>query len=141
MTIKDMPNFIKREIDLLQEILSPSIKKASRYVFWSFPLISISLFHLFLLLFFPGTNETSVPTLVFYAIIGALGMALSKEGKRYQAHIKKISVEYIVNRINKSEQVLHSVKEHYIHLVKEQPLKSMNYFVEFLEKEHRNKEY
>ncbi|PGT88624.1 MULTISPECIES: DUF5392 family protein [Bacillaceae] len=133
----DLPNFAKKEIEKLQEVIAPFAKKASRYIFWSFPLIVLSIINIVTMLFGAGFNESITPSLVVYAIMGALGMALSKEAKLQQAEIQKVSMDYIVERIKKSEVVSDRVKEKYISLVKERPLQTLNHFVNFLEVENR----
>ncbi|WP_456279092.1 DUF5392 family protein [Bacillus sp. AK128] len=134
----EVPNFAKKEIEKLQEVIAPVVKKASRYVFWSFPLIAVSLINIFVLLFVTGFDESLTSSLVIYAILGALGMALSKEAKHQQVEIQRRSRDYIVDRIKNSDHVSDRVKEKYITLVKENPLQIMNYFVNFLEVENRS---
>ncbi len=137
LTNIELPNFAKKEVEKLHEVISPFVKKASRYVFWSFPLITLSIFNILSMLFGNGLNETMISSLVVYAIIGAIGMALSKEAKLQQAEIQKVSMDYIIERIKKSEIATDRVKEKYISLVKENPLQTLNHFVNFLEVENR----
>lgn len=116
--------------------------KTSKYMFWSFPLITISLFNLgFLLFFIPFTNE-SIPSLVIYAILGAIGFALAKEAKFKKKEIEEISSNYIIERIKKSDVVTEGRQQDYISRLKEQPRLAMHYFIEFLneekQKEQRN---
>ncbi|NEY72766.1 DUF5392 family protein [Bacillus mesophilus] len=113
----EAPNFAKREFEKLQEVISPFVKKASRYVFWSFPLIAVSIINVFVLLFGTGFDHSQISSLVIYAILGAIGMALSKEAKHQQVEIQRLSMDYIVNRIRNSDRVSDRVKEKYITLV------------------------
>ncbi|MBM7661872.1 hypothetical protein JOC85_002679 [Bacillus mesophilus] len=133
----EAPNFAKREFEKLQEVISPFVKKASRYVFWSFPLIAVSIINVFVLLFGTGFDHSQISSLVIYAILGAIGMALSKEAKHQQVEIQRLSMDYIVNRIRNSDRVSDRVKEKYITLVKENPIEIMKYFLNFLEVENK----
>ncbi|WP_169824009.1 DUF5392 family protein [Bacillus marinisedimentorum] len=131
-----MPQFVIKEIEKLEETLQPIKKKAARYSFWSFPLIAFSVFNLFVLLF--AEPEFRISSIVLYALIGAAGMAISKEGRYQQKEMIKQSTDYMVERINKSDAVPHSIKEKYTDLVQSRPFKSVGYFVEFLEEENRS---
>ncbi|WP_188456283.1 DUF5392 family protein [Virgibacillus oceani] len=132
----NVPNFIKREMEKLQEVIAPLMKKVSKFTMWSFPLIAISIINLFFLLFVvPG--ERSLVALVIYAAIGAIGMALFKEAKAHKKEIRKISNDYIIERIQKSDIASEHRKNEYITLVKSQPVKAVYHFVSFLEEENR----
>jgi hypothetical protein len=133
----DMPNFVKREIEQLEEKVSPFTKKAARYIFWSTPLIILSLINLMTLFFAMPDQETSPLAILMYAIMGALGFALSKEGKHQQQEIQKISTGYIKERINKSQWASDDLKSRYQALINEQPRKAIPYFIQFLKEEKR----
>lgn len=133
--MNDIPPFVKREVDKLEETVEPIAKKAAKYSFWSFPLIVFSVINLFFLLFIMQQNNLIVMT--FYAAIGAIGLALSKEVRHQRKELIKRTREYIIKRIHQSEEVSSEVKNKYIRLVKEHPLRSFQYFIEFLEEEHR----
>ncbi len=133
--MNDMPNTAKRELEKLEEIISPFMKKASKYALFSFPLVTFSVINLFLLLFAASDQQYSATTIVIFAVIGAIGLALSKESKLKQREIQKMSSEYIIERIKKSELASDHLKKEYINLVKEQPLLAMQHFITFLKKE------
>jgi hypothetical protein len=136
LPITDMPSFIKKEVDKLNETIAPFIKKISKYSFWAFPLIVFSLINLlFMLVIMPDTRTTFA--LVIYAVMGAFGFALSKEVKFQRKEVMKISEDFILKRIKKSNTVEDSVKTRYIKLIKEQPAFAMNHFIRFLEEENR----
>jgi len=137
MSITNVPPFIKRELDQLNEILAPLLKKATKYGFWSLPLLLISVFNLFSILFFLPDKQNSVPVVILYSILGAFGMALSKEAKYKRKEIQEISAEYIIGRIKKSDIASAGLKREYIDLVKQHPVFAINYFVKFLEAENR----
>ncbi|WP_047985689.1 DUF5392 family protein [Ornithinibacillus californiensis] len=132
----DMPSFIKKEVEKLNETISPFIKKVSKYSFWSFPLTIFSLINLFFMLVVMPETRTAV-ALVLYAIMGAFGLALSKEAKHQRKEILKVSEEFIVKRISRSNVVDETQKERYIREVKQQPAFAMNHFIKFLEEENR----
>ncbi|WP_047980299.1 DUF5392 family protein [Ornithinibacillus contaminans] len=136
LPITDMPNSIKKEVDKLNEALSPFIKKVSKYSFWSFPLIVFSLINLVLMLVIMPETKSTV-ALILYAILGAFGFALSKEAKLQRRELVKVSEALIVKRISKSDIVTDTTKERYIKSIKAQPALSMNHFIRFLEEENR----
>ncbi|WP_377558942.1 DUF5392 family protein [Ornithinibacillus salinisoli] len=133
----DMPAFVKKEIEKLNDFLSPFVKKVSKYAFWSLPLITFSIVNLFFLLFLIPSEDRMLVALIFYAILGAFGMALSKEAKLQRKEIQKISSDYIIERMKKSDLVSDRFREDYIKRVINQPVRAMDHFVKFLEEEDR----
>ncbi|HAM81469.1 DUF5392 family protein [Ornithinibacillus bavariensis] len=136
LPITDMPSFIKKEVDTLNEAIAPFIKRISKYSFWAFPLIVFSLINLLFMLFIMPDTRTTF-SLVIYAVMGAFGFALSREVKLQRKEVIKVSEDFIINRIEKSSALVDSVKDRYIKSVKEQPAFAMNYFIRFLEEENR----
>src|SRR5690606_37443779 len=135
LPMTNMPSFIKKEVDKLNETISPFLKKVSKYSFWSFPLIAFSLINLFFeLVIMPETR--TIITLILYAVLGAFGFALSKEAKHQRKEILKMSEEFIVKRIKKSNVIGDLAKDRYIKKVREQPAFAMNHFIRFLEEEN-----
>src|SRR5690625_2913534 len=92
----EMPSFVRREMEQLQEKVNPLVKKASKYTLWSFPLISISIVNLVFLLFIVPAEYKSVTTIIIFAGLGAFGMALSKEAKLQKKEIHQMSLNYII---------------------------------------------
>ncbi|OCA90706.1 hypothetical protein A8F94_02180 [Bacillus sp. FJAT-27225] len=132
----DVPNFVKREIEKIDELVSPFLKKASQYALFSFPLIIFSIMNLSLLLFFsPQQQDASIP-IIIYAVMGAIGLALSKEAKIQRMEIQTIRSNYMIERIKKSEAAPEPLKKHYISLIKDQPIMAMQHFITFLKKEN-----
>lgn len=137
---KEMPTYITREIEQMQEKNSPLIKKVSKYAFWTMPLIWISLFNLGYGLLFEQITQESFPTILLYAIVGAIGFSLYKEMKIHQKEIHKQSSIYIIERISKSEVATEYHKREYINLIKEQPSsRAINHFIQFLMEENQRK--
>ncbi len=127
--------FIAKELEQLHEKIGPIMVKTSKYMFWSFPLITISLINLsFLLFFMPFTNE-AIPSLVIYALIGAIGFALSKEARHKKKEIETISSTYIIERIKKSDVLTEGRQQDYITRLKSQPKLALQHFIEFLNEE------
>ncbi|MGJ7922029.1 DUF5392 family protein [Neobacillus sp. LXY-4] len=135
----NMPMFIKKEMEQLQNHISPIMTKMSKYMFWATPLKIISFFNLFLILFLTPQTNDNWTALMLYAVLGAVGMALSKETKHQQAELHKLSVNYIVERIKKSDIMSVYRKEAYFRLVKEQPFRMMNHFINFLREENERR--
>lgn len=134
---EDFPPFVKKEIERLEQALEPDIKKTTTYSFWALPLIIISFFNVVFLL--TVTPAGYFPLSIFYALIGAVGLAFSKEARRRQKEVMKRSADYMVERIEKSDAAEMVVKQKYTVLVQQQPVKSFTYFVEFLEEENKAK--
>lgn len=137
----NVPPFIQRELEKLNEKIAPLFKKASRYGFWSLPLILISIFNLVTMLFFIPDRQNMALTIILYAVLGAFGMALSKEAKHKHKEIQKISADYVISRIEKSDIASPSLKRKYTLLVKESPVMAINHFVKFLEAENNENQY
>ncbi|MET3696869.1 hypothetical protein SAMN05877753_101556 [Bacillus oleivorans] len=134
-SMTNLPPFIKREIEQLEKIVSPLAKKVSKYALFSFPLITVSLFNLFFLLFYIPNSQNMIFSIVLYAVLGALGFALLKEVRAQKKEIQKMSTDYIIDRINKSDITSDSRKQEYIKRIQQQPLVTINHFVEFLVEE------
>jgi len=131
------PEYIKKEIEAIQNLILPVARKTSKYMLWTFPLLTISLVNLVYLLAFTPKTEDTVGSLVLFAILGALGMALWKETKLNKKEIEKIGLVYIVDRIQKSRVVSEDRKNYYLKKVKEQPVEAMTNFIKFLQEENR----
>ncbi len=137
LPMANLPPFIQRELEKLNELISPLLKKASKYGFWSLPLILISVFNLVTILFFIPDRQNMVLTIILYAVLGAFGMAMSKEAKHHRKEIQKISVDYVISRIEKSDIASASLKRKYTTMIKESPVLAINHFVQFLEAENK----
>lgn len=129
------PENIKKEIEAIQRLILPLARKTSKYMFWTYPLIGISIFNLIYLLFFSTRTTDIYVMLVIYALIGAVGVALLKETKLNKKEIERIGQKYIVDRIKKSRFVPDDRKKHYISAVHKQPVLAMENFVKFLQEE------
>jgi len=140
MKIPDMPSHVKKEIEKLQEILYPIMKKVAKYTMWTLPLVVFSLFNLLSLIYFGALNRDNLPMILFFALTGAVGMALYKEVRIQRNEIKKLSAKYMIERIKKSEVATESHKNQYIALVKDQPIgKMVNHFIMFLNEEENRR--
>ncbi|MDY0404329.1 DUF5392 family protein [Virgibacillus sp. 179-BFC.A HS] len=99
----EMPAFIKNELEQLQKIIGPLMKKASKYTLWSWPMIGISLINLFFLLFvWPDMGDNYAALLVF-ALIGAFGFALSREAKHKKKEIQSLTTSFLSNGLTKAK--------------------------------------
>jgi|GEM_PF-578305 len=131
------PENIKKELDAINKLVMPLAKKTTRYMFWTFPLIGVSVINTIYLLFM-GTKGTEMYVLLFiYALLGSIGLALLKETKINKKEIERIGVRYILERIRRSSIISDERKNYYIYSVKEQPLHAMENFVKFLQEEDR----
>ncbi|MCC3357311.1 DUF5392 family protein [Bacillus sp. REN16] len=135
MTSKNLPGFITKELNQLHKKIAPIMMKTSKYMFWSFPLITISLINLVFLLFFIPFTDEAIPSLLIYAILGAIGFALSKEAKFKKKEMEVISSEYIISRIKKSDAVTSERQLDYISRLQNQPELALHLFIEFLNEE------
>lgn len=127
-----------REIEKLEEVIAPFLKRASRYFLWSIPLIFVSFFNLVFLLIFDLSNiQSMLPIILILAVIGALGLALAKESKLQRKQIQKMSSDYIIKRMSSSVVLSDSVKQAYIAKVKDSPAYALEYFIRFLQHENQ----
>ncbi|WP_138416186.1 DUF5392 family protein [Aquibacillus sediminis] len=135
-SMKNMQPFVIREMQKLEETVEPLTKKAARFSFWSLPLIIFAIFNLFFLFFVIPDGQ--MMAMIFYGLIGAIGLAFSKEAKHYQKQILKRSADYMVKRIEQSDVVSASMKEAYIKRIRSHiNFQSIHHFIEFLEEENR----
>ncbi|MDQ0273164.1 DUF5392 family protein [Cytobacillus purgationiresistens] len=137
----DLPAFVQKEMEKINEKIAPFMKKASKFALFSFPLIVLSIMNLAILIFAAPYEENMLITIIIYAIMGAVGMALSKESKIRRKEAEKVSIDYIINRIKQSEFATEQMKQKYISLIKEKPITAMQRFTEFLQDERRRSLY
>jgi hypothetical protein len=140
LSIKQIPVYIQKEIELITKNVRPLVKKSSTYAFLSIPLILFSLTNLFILFMSNGFNREMWPTLLVFAVLAAIGMALSKESKSLQKEIQQKSNHYIMERIKTSSIVPDFKKKEFLNLIKKQPVLGFNTFINFLEEEKRLKD-
>jgi hypothetical protein len=133
--VNDLPKFIKKEIEKMQEPLMPLFRKASKYGFWSLPFILFSFLNLISLLFF--TSERNLWEIIFFAAAGAFGMALLRESKLQKKQIQVVIYHYILQRIAQSQLASEALKKKYMTRIKRQPAMTIRFFIGFLEEEHR----
>ena len=134
-----MSDHIRKEIEAIQRLILPLARKTSRYMFWTVPLIGISVVNLIYLLFFAPEFLDTRFLIVLYAFLGALGLALYREIKLNKREMEKISVEYMINRVKQSPFLGDDRKSYYIRLVEKLPVEAWDYFIRFLQEEERNK--
>jgi nucleoid-associated protein YejK len=140
MKMPDLPKHVSKEIEKLQVILNPIMKKMTKYTMWTLPLVVFSMFNLLSLMFYGALNSDNMSMILFFALTGAIGMALYKEIRIQRKEIQKISAKYMIERIKKSEVATESHKNQYIALVKEQPIgKMLNHFIMFLNEEENRR--
>jgi len=136
-TTTKMPRFIAKELKELQKITEPITKKVSKYMFWSFPLIAVSVFNLLITLFVIPNDERTLISLLIYAVLGAVGLALHKEVKLQRKEIQKQSADFAMKRVMKSEVVSPAYQNRYVSLIKNEPAMAVQHFIAFLEEEAR----
>src|SRR5690625_7419351 len=109
-TTTKMPRFIAKELKELQKITEPITKKVSKYMFWSFPLIAVSVFNLLITLFVIPNDERTLISLLIYAVLGAVGLALHKEVKLQSKEIQKKSDDFAMKSVKTSEVVYPAIQ-------------------------------
>jgi hypothetical protein len=135
-----MPNYIKGELEQLQEVIGPYMKKISKYSIWTLPLLLVSSFNLIFMVITGGLNRENVIAIGLFALMGAVGAALFKEVRIQQKELQKRSAIYMIDRIEKSEIANDYNKNQYIKLIKNQPAsKTINHFINFLIEENNRK--
>lgn len=134
-----MSDHIRKEIEAIQRLVLPLARKSSRYMFWTVPLIGISVINLIHLLFFAPDYLDTRFFIVLYAFFGALGLALYREIRLNKKEMEKISVQYMINRVKQSPHIGDERKRYYVRLVEKLPVEAWDYFIRFLHEEERNK--
>lgn len=135
----NLSEHIKKELEAIQKLILPLAKKTSKYMFWTYPLIGISLINIVYLLFFAPEFMDNKFLLILYSILGALGLALYKEIRLNKKEIQKIGTQYIIERMKKSRFVGEDRKTYYIRTVEKLPVQALDFFIRFLQEEERNK--
>ena len=97
----------------------------------------MSIFNVAFQLLFVPADMRSLSVLILFSVAGAVGFALAKEAKFQKRQIQKLSHEFMVERISKSETATEESKTKYMNLVKNQPIHALQHFVEFLKKENQ----
>lgn len=138
--LQQIPGYIKKEIDLLGERLKPLIKKSSIYSFISLPMILFSLSNLFFLLVIQGMSKENLYYSLLFALFASVGLALMKESKNIQKEVQQLSIQYIIERISKSNFVPEMKKKEFIQNIINQPILGINTFIQFLEEEKKLKQ-
>ncbi|QDP41772.1 DUF5392 family protein [Radiobacillus deserti] len=139
MMFQKMPHYIQREMEAISEKIRPLMKKSSLYTSIAFPMIIVSIINIFVLLFTNGLSNGLSISLIIFALMAAVGMALSKESKFLRKEIQKQSNQHILKRIEQSEVVPESTKNKFIQMVKQQPVLGFHTFVTFLEEEEKER--
>ncbi|MDE5414395.1 DUF5392 family protein [Alkalihalobacterium chitinilyticum] len=129
-------SYTKKEFEKMQRRISPLVKKSTIFTVASISLISISFINLYYLLF--GHVSNMVLTVVF-SVLGAVGMALYKEVKFQNKEIYNTSINYIKERIMKSEIVPDYTRDRFIEKVVSEPMNAFHTFSDFLHQEERMK--
>ncbi|PMC37954.1 hypothetical protein CJ195_10175 [Bacillus sp. UMB0899] len=133
----NIPRYVEREIEEIQKLTLPIMKKTRKYSFLAVLIIPISILNLLSLVFFtPFSQEMFISTLIF-AAIGALGFAFQKEVRYSMKEIQKVSISYMKERVEKSRALDLHRQRHYIELLTNHPTRTLNIFQQFLEEENR----
>lgn len=133
----EMSRFVQREVEQVQKVTLPLMKKAGRFFLFSVPLLGISIANLVALLFFiPGGRAASF-LLLLYAAVGAFGMALLKEARLHNREVQQAAVDYMIRRIEQSSVIAEGRKNEYIHSIMARPVGAMAQFIRFLAEEER----
>ncbi|MFD1361804.1 DUF5392 family protein [Lentibacillus salinarum] len=138
-TTRGMPSFIEREMEIIDELVKPKLKKSSKYMFVAIPLLTISIINLFFMLVINGYNQDMMIALGIYALLGAIGAALYKESRHVNKEIRQIGMEHIIQRIKSSEHVNDYTKDHYINHIKAKPKFGLQTFFNFLSEEQQRR--
>lgn len=133
---KDLPIFVKTELERLFEKLSPLMRKNAKYRIFSLPLLFISILNLLFWLFIDGLDRG---LLIVYALIAAIGLALYKESSHIKKQNSAIEKEHIVNRIQTSDIINDYKKKDYLSMLETQPRMRLHTFLQFLTEENERK--
>ncbi|MCT2537485.1 YwnF family protein [Aquibacillus koreensis] len=135
--VNKLPKSAQVELESIQKLIGPIMKVRTRYIMFSVPMITLSLFQLSVLLFYGGMNQELLWTSVFYALLAAIGFALLKEGKQKKLEMQQMTNDYMIDRVNKSQFVSEHNKKEYVELIQQQPFLAINNFIRFLTEEDK----
>ncbi|ARI77658.1 DUF5392 family protein [Halobacillus mangrovi] len=136
---KHLPAYIVDEFKELDKVTKPLFKKMRGYALLSFIAIPISFINILSLFLAGKTEPIYIFPLLFFSIVGAFGLALQREVKFLYKEIQATSVQFIKERIRKTEVMHEHKRKNYMELIVKEPFSSINLFAEFLEEERRLK--
>ncbi|GAB4073848.1 hypothetical protein GCM10028778_13510 [Barrientosiimonas marina] len=136
-TFKNMPQFIEKELEAIDELVKPQLNKSTKYMMIAIPFLIISIINLFIMLVITGYQSDMLLSLGIYALLGAIGAALFKESRHVNKEIRQIGMDHIIQRIKSSELVNDYMKDQYINEIKAKPRSSLQTFFNFLSDEHQ----
>ncbi|GEN46284.1 DUF5392 family protein [Alkalibacillus haloalkaliphilus] len=138
-TPKDASSYVKEEFDEMQSKISPFMKRSLIYSFIAFPLMAVSIFNLFFVLTSMPYSSEVLLAIGVLALIGAFGMALFRESLHHNKSLHQTSINYIRERIAKSEIVPEQAVKRYLKTIDYNPNQLFHTFHEFLKHEERLK--
>ncbi|WP_110926166.1 DUF5392 family protein [Bacillus massiliglaciei] len=130
---------IQKELLAMKKKLEPLTKKNNRYAFLSSMMLGISIINLYDLLFLNRQAEERLLLLLFFALIGAFGMALFKEMRLRNKEIRKLTLSYIEERIRNSSSLSAEKKERYLTSIAATPMLALQLFKNFLLEEEKSR--
>ncbi len=129
------PAYARIELEKIQLLVAPLVKKSTMYRIVSILLMSVSFTNLAFILW-GETNYTMIALGVF-SVLAAIGMALYKEAVYQNREIQKTSLEYIKGRMQRSTTLPQVTRDHYMEQIDIEPRNAIPMFFEFLNKEER----
>ncbi|MDA1476660.1 DUF5392 family protein [Bacillus changyiensis] len=138
-SVYQMPTFMKEEMENLKQAAAPILKKRMIFLLTAIPLVIVSI--VYLSTFWGQTfNGMEMTIKISIATLGAaFGMALFRESSYQKRYIRETVVQYILERMQKSEVLSSERKNQYVRTIKEQPFSVMNSFIEFLNEEENRR--
>ncbi|MBU8906670.1 DUF5392 family protein [Desertibacillus haloalkaliphilus] len=136
--INKFPRYTRNELEKIQKLIAPAVKKSTIFIFLSMSMISFSIINLYYLIFGTGTSGLTIFVLLF-SLLGALGVALYKESLHKNKEIQQLSREYIIDRITKSEHLPDDAKDKYVAKIQADPKTTFEVFFQSLDQEERMK--
>lgn len=132
-----LPEFVKKELETIYQLILPLGKKRLNYTLWAVPLIGVPMITLFYVVFVAREIKENIFLLLFYLSLGTIGLLFYKKGELSKKEIQQVTQEYIKTRVRNSVFVSDSRKEYYIRLAEKVPKESIDHFIRFLEEEER----
>ncbi|KIL51384.1 hypothetical protein KP77_08960 [Jeotgalibacillus alimentarius] len=134
--LEQYPPYIRQELSKLNDKIEPITKQFMKYRLWGTPLVVVSVLNLFLIILPFGVSTEIIPALILFAVLGAIGMALSKEAKLKRTEVVVQTQDYMLKRIAESDS---DYRDEYLRRVRNNALQGVDLFIEFLQKEKRGR--
>lgn len=141
MNSKALPPFIQQEMDKIAEKIRPLMKKVSLYHMIGLPMLIFGVMNMALPFLSSNFQVESMLIPAIYALVAAVGVALFKESRFLRKQVHLVTINYMKDRIKKSQVFEASEKDRFLRKVSERKTMDLPAFFQFLTEEHKRRQF